>query len=171
MKLNIFKRISAVIFILLSLSVSFNISKSSISIADTSENIPEGLNKLLRAYPDFLDSAGENTLYWKDGTEMVYNDGIENKSHDEKLDNPDLEDMMSQEYALGDLLKEPEENFEPGRIRYEPFFRKMYGDNASEVKQNIENVKWVDGSVIQFSRVNGASDKLRLVAEELSQLP
>ena len=98
---------------------------------------------------------------------MVYNDGIENKSHDEKLDNPDLEDMMSQEYALGDLLKEPEENFEPGRIRYEPFFRKMYGDNASEVKQNIENVKWVDGSGIQFSRVNGASDKLRLVAEEL----
>ena len=87
-----------------------------------------------------------------------------------ELDNPDLEDMMSQEYALGDLLKEPEENFEPGRIRYEPFFRKMYGDNASEVKQNIENVKWVDGSVIQFSRVNGASDKLRLVAEELSQL-
>ena len=75
MKLNIFKRISAVIFILLSLSVSFNISKSSISIADTSENIPEGLKKLLRAYPDFLDSAGENTLYWKDGTEMVYNDG------------------------------------------------------------------------------------------------
>ena len=57
---------------------------------------------------------------------MVYNDGIENKSHDEKLDNPDLEDMMSQEYALGDLLKEPEENFEPGRIRYEPFHGRFW---------------------------------------------
>ncbi len=170
MKLNHFKRISAVIFILLSLSVSFSISESTISNADISENIPEGLKKLLRAYPDFLDSAGENTLYWKDGTEMIYNDGKENKSHDEKLDNPDLEDMMSQEYVQGEILNDPAENFEPGRIRYEPFFRKMYGNNSSEVKQNIENVKWVDGSMIQFSAVNGASDKLRMVAEELSQL-
>ena len=171
MKLNNFKRISAIFFIFLLISVTFNKSESSISNADLSENIPEGLKKLLKAYPDFLDSAGEKTLYWKDGTEMIYDDGIENKSHDEKLDNPDLEDMMSQEYIQGDIPNDPAENIEPGRIRYEPFFRKMYGNNASEVKQNIENVKWVDGSMIQFSAVNGASDKLRLVAEELSRLP
>ncbi len=168
------KLTAAFFFILFNLSVFPDKPQCSINdnLNRTENNIPDGLRKLLKAYPDFLDSAGENTLYWKDGTEMIYDDGIQNKSHDEKLDNPDLQDMMSQEYAAGEKFNSPpEENFEPGRIRYEPFFRKMYGDNASEVKQNIENVKWVDGSVIQFSSVNSASDKLRLVAEELSRLP
>ncbi|MBK7252583.1 MAG: hypothetical protein IPI04_01380 [Ignavibacteria bacterium] len=54
MKLNIFKRISAIIFILLSISVSFNTSESSISIADTSENIPEGLKNCFGLIPIFL---------------------------------------------------------------------------------------------------------------------
>jgi len=63
--------------------------------------IPAGLKKLVTAYPDYLDSADENNLYWKDGTVMMWDDGIEAKSHDEKLDSPDLEDMMSQKYTAG----------------------------------------------------------------------
>lgn len=70
-------------------------------------NIPEGLRKLLNAYPDFLESADENTLYWKDGTKMQWDDGIQNKTHDEKLDNPDLEDMMSQKYVKGSNWDSP----------------------------------------------------------------
>ena len=31
--------------------------------SDTLKNIPEGLKKLVKAYPDFLESADENTLY------------------------------------------------------------------------------------------------------------
>ena len=134
--------------------------------------IPEGLSRLLKAYPEFLDSADENTLYWKDGTAMIYDDGISGKSHDEMLDKPDLEDMMSQKYVKGsDWENPPDENYEPGRIRYQSFFTKMYGNNSGEVGQNIVNVKWTDGAVIQFSKVNGAADSLEKAAEELSQLP
>lgn len=94
----------------------------------TLKNVPEGLKKLLKAYPDFLESADENTLYWKDGTIMQWDDGITGKTHDEMLDNPDLEDMMSQKYVKGsDWSQPPAEDFEPGRVRYEPFFTKMYG--------------------------------------------
>lgn len=134
--------------------------------------IPEKLQKLVRTYPAFLDSAGENNLYWKDGTVMIYDDGINNKTHDEKLDDPDIEDMLSQEYVKGDKWElPPAENYEPGRIRYEPFFLKMYGSSSSEVSNNAVSVTWVDGSELSFSRINGASDSLIKVIEELKQLP
>jgi peptidoglycan L-alanyl-D-glutamate endopeptidase CwlK len=142
------------------------------SIARSQNDIPEGLKKLLKAYPDFLESADQNNLYWKDGTVMTYDDGIKDKTHEEMLNDPDIEDMMFQEYTSGrDWSEPPAENFEPGRIRYEPFFLKMYGNNSGEVNQNLESVTWVDGSVIAFSNVNGAADKLRLVINELSDLP
>jgi hypothetical protein len=136
-----------------------------------SDNIPAGLKKLLKAYPDFLDSADENTLYWKDGTQMVYDDGIQNKTHDEKLDNPDLEDQMSQQYTKGaDWGEPPSENFEPGRIRYEQFFKKMYGNTSSEANRNLVNVRWVDGTNVSFSSVNGAADSLESAANDLLNL-
>lgn len=136
-----------------------------------SKDIPLGLQKLLKAYPDLLKSADENTLYWNDGTSMVYDDGNPNKTHDEKLENPDLEDQMSQQYTKGaDWGEPPAENFEPGRIRYEPFFRKMYGNSTSEVQRNLVSIKWVDGTNVVFSNINGASDSLEKVADELQNL-
>ncbi|MDZ4713594.1 MAG: M15 family metallopeptidase [bacterium] len=136
------------------------------------KNVPAKLTKLVSSYPDFLDSADENNLYWNDGTVMIYDDGIGNKTHDEMLDDPDIEDMLSQDYVKGSGWKNPpSENFEPGRIRYEPFFLKMYGNNSGEVKNNLVNIEWVDGSSLLFSNVNGAAEKLKLVIEELLQLP
>ncbi|HRI85829.1 MAG TPA: M15 family metallopeptidase [Ignavibacteria bacterium] len=150
-------------------------NNESIMLKDSSEGnvkIPAGLQKLVEAYPGFLEYADENNLYWKDGTVMIYDDGITDKTHDEMLNNPDLEDMISQKYVKGREWNEPPpENFEPGRIRYEPFFLKMYGNNSNEVRNNLVNIKWADGSVISFSRINGAADSLEKVAEELSQLP
>ena len=136
------------------------------------KNIPAKLLKLVRSYPGLLDSADGNNLYWKDGTVMIYDDGISNKSHDEMLDDPDIEDMLSQDYVKGESWEEPPpENYEPGRIRYEPFFLKMYGSSAEEVSNNVISVTWVDGSELLFSKVNGASDSLLKVIEELNQLP
>lgn len=137
-----------------------------------SKNIPDKLLKLVNSYPDFLDSADENNLYWKDGGVMIYDDGIKDKSHDELLNNPDVEDMLSQDYVKGnDWENPPLFNFEPGRIRYEPFFLKMYGNNSTEVNNNLINIEWVDGSKIKFTKINGASDSLEKVVLELNQLP
>ncbi len=111
------------------------------------KNVPNKLQKLVASYSGNLDSADENHLYWKDGTVMIYDDGIKNKPHDEMLDNPDIEDMLSQNYVKGEKWDNPPpENFEPGRIRYEPFFLKMYGHNSAEVQNKLVNVKWTDGS-------------------------
>ena len=148
-----------------------NVSERIILDTITGKNIPAKLLKLVKSYPDFLDSADATNLYWKDGTVMIYDDGIKDKTHDEMLDNPDIEDMLSQDYVKGNLENPPGENYEPGRIRYEPFFLKMYGNNTSEVRNNLVEITWVDGSTVLFSGVNGAADQLKLVVEELKQLP
>lgn len=136
-----------------------------------SDSIPKKLLNLINSYPSFLDSASGNNLYWKDGTVMIYDDGIV-KTHDEMLNNPDIEDMLSQDYVKGnDWQNPPPEDFEPGRIRYEPFFLKMYGNNSTEVENNVTNLTWVDGSSLQFNTINGAADSLRKVIDELKQLP
>ncbi|MCE1165508.1 MAG: M15 family metallopeptidase [Bacteroidetes bacterium] len=138
--------------------------------ADTNK-IPAGLRNLLKAYPDFLERADANHLYWKDGTVMTYDDGRE-KTYEEKLDDPDLEDMMSQKYtAGGDWDEPPAENFEPGRIRYEPFFAKMYGASKSEVMNNLVTIVWTpSGERLQISAVNGVDKILKETAEDLLNL-
>lgn len=140
----------------------------------SAKEIPDGLQKLVKAYPDFLDSADANNLYWKDKTVMQYDDGIQNKTHDEKLDSPDLEDMMSQKYEEGNNWNSPPaENFEPGRIRYEPFFKKMYGSSSGKVQKNLMTIIWIPGicgTSVQVNSVNGASDKLKAVSDELAEL-
>lgn len=133
--------------------------------------IPEKIKRLLKVYPDYLVNADSNHIYWMDGTVMVYDDG-KKKTHEELLDDPDIEDMLSQEYIMGEGWNNPpEKDFEPGRIRNETFFLKMYGENSSEVQSNLVNIKWVDGTNIKFNKINGASGNLEKVIEELKQLP
>lgn len=136
------------------------------------QEIPEGLRNLLKAYPDFLESADANTLHWKDGTTMIYDDGKE-KDHQEKLDNPDLEDMMSQKYTMGKNWDSPPDvNFEPGRIRYEPFFKKMYGENQKEVKSNLTTINWTPANTsVLVSKINEVDEKFKAVARDLEKLP
>jgi hypothetical protein len=147
-------------------------NKNTIS-GSISSNVPDGLRRLVKAYSEFLDSADENNLYWKDGTVMQWDDGITGKSHDEKLNNPDLEDMMSQKYVKGrDWDSPPAENFEPGRIRYEPFFTKMYGSSSGEVQGNLVSVSWLPsicGCKTVFNNVNGAADKMKVVSDEIEK--
>jgi peptidoglycan LD-endopeptidase CwlK len=138
------------------------------------QNIPSGLKKLVKAYPDFLDSADSQYLFWKDGSKMLYDDGKE-KDFEDMLDNASLKDQMSQEYEMGDNFENPPpENFEPGRIRKEDFFKKMYGNNSKNVNSNLVNVTWMPKTVglnILFTSVNGANVQLEAVSRELDNLP
>ena len=137
------------------------------------QNIPVGLQKLLKAYPKFLEKVDSNNLYWKDGTTMIYDDGIK-KTHEEKLDNPDLEDMMSQDYKMGkDWNSPPDINFEPGRIRYEPFFNKMYGETESQIRKNLTSIIWlpkIANAKVLVSIVNDLDKKLESLSEELEKI-
>ncbi|MBN8570610.1 MAG: M15 family peptidase, partial [Ignavibacteria bacterium] len=116
------------------------------------------MNKLAMSYPDFIDSASNNIVYFKDGTQMPYDDGVQ-KDYETMLDNPDLEDMMSMDYTPGsDWDSPPAKNFEPGRIRNEEFFAMMYGGSAKEVEGSLVAIKWMPKSTnatVMITKVNG----------------
>ena len=71
----------------------------------------------------------------------------------------------------------PLENIDPGRVRHEPFFQKMYGNckkNAGAVAGKLVNVVWLPenwGKTLRVTRVNGVADALRRVSAELDRLP
>jgi hypothetical protein len=130
-----------------------------------------GLAALAAAYPDHLHSAGGNTLVWHDGTRMQYDDGVQGKSPGQLLNSPDLQDQMSVSYPTGPIVV-PSRGSDPGRIRYEPFFKKMYGSSPAEVEKNLARVRWLGGAgSLRVTRINGVSDRLRAVSDELEQLP
>jgi hypothetical protein len=68
---------------------------------------------------------------------MVYNDKKE-KSTQELLDSPDIEDQLHYTYNQGDS----KENTDAGRIRNDAFFKEIYGKSAAEVQANLTTVTW-----------------------------
>jgi hypothetical protein len=132
------------------------------------------LDALIAAYPEQLAGYDGNDLIWKDGTRMPISDGRK-KTFEELLDNPDIKDQFAIPYPLGAPAKPPAVNEDPGRIRNEAFFRKMYGDcRRGEVAPRLKPVPWLPGrggGNVMMTRVNGVADRLAEVSRALAALP
>ena len=131
---------------------------------------------LVNAYPHRLKECKNNMLIWKDGTKMVYDDG-KKKNFDQLLNHPDLEDMFHFRYIKGKSTynKPPAKNYDPGRIRNEKFFTKMYGKKPAEVRRKIDRVRWLPKSskkriFIRVTKENGVNIALKRVSKELDSM-
>jgi hypothetical protein len=133
------------------------------------------VNALVTAYPQFLVGSDDNNLIWRDGTRMPLKDGVANKTFEQLLEHPDIEDQFAFPYPLGGPLKPPAPNEDPGRIRYQPLFVKMYGDcRKGEVAKRLKSIPWLlnrGGRAIRATTVNGVADKLIDISRELERLP
>jgi hypothetical protein len=133
------------------------------------------LDKLVASYPDFLAAHDANTLTWKDGTVMMFDDGKGEKDFETRLNNPDVEDEFYTPYRAGRAGTPPGIDIDPGRVRYEPFFAKMYGDcRKGEVRKKLVDVVWLPrhgGRKLKITAVNGVAEKLRAISAELDKLP
>ena len=163
------------LYLIYSLSIVWGFIFCSSKNTTPLDKIPTGLTNLLRAYPDFLAQATPTALIWKDGTVMPYDDG-ELKTMDTVLVRPDLEEQMRYQYRKGNWGKIPDTTDEAGRIRFEPFFKKMYGGTAEEVKSKLSRVEWLPGvfkkkNYYKFNSVNHAAENLQLVSNELALMP
>ena len=126
---------------------------------------------MIKAYPDIIDGYSDNEVILKNGTKIIWNDG-KNKSHDEKLENADLEDQMSQIYCKGECSK-PNVDYEPGRIRNEKFFLELYGKSEQAVRKNLVPIEWLPKNInqeIQVTKINNVHKKLEAVSKELDLL-
>jgi hypothetical protein len=130
---------------------------------------------LVAAYPDFIKGIEGNDLVWKDGDRMPISDGKPQKDFATLLERPDIKDMFQLPYVAGPPKASPTLNEDPGRIRNEAFFTKMYGDcKKGEVVARMRAVQWMPshhGGIVMVTTVNGVADKLEAVVHDLEKLP
>lgn len=137
-------------------------------------DVERATENLKRAYPDFIEAAKGNEIIWKDGTRMPVRLFPAERTPAEKLENPDLAAQLMQFYPAGDCALPSDPAQDPGRIRYTPFFSRMYGQQRQDVEASLVSIPWPGrhpGTTIAVTRVNGVSDRLRAVAAELAALP
>lgn len=131
----------------------------------------DGLRALATAYPDFLTlSDAPTALHWRDGTELRYDDQRPKPDYDALLARACLKDQMSMAYPAGWPFAVPTVNQDPGRVRCQAFFKRMYGATESEVHRSLVKVEWLAGKTVTFSRVNGAANALSEVRREIGLL-
>jgi len=139
------------------------------------ETLPQGLRCLKAAYPEHICRVQPNALVWCDGTVMPYEDERKPVDHTDRLANPDLADQMQQRYSVETSLDwRPATNDDPGRIRFEPFFRKMYGDTKKKVSSSLATVRWLPKSAnrrLRVTTVNNVHTRLQAVSEDIEKLP
>lgn len=133
------------------------------------------MDALVAAYPDFLASHDGKEIVWKDHTRMTIDDGLSHKDAETRVEKADIEDQFYTPYLLGNAGFPPGLEIDPGRVRYQPLFSKMYGDcRSGGVSDDLVEVPWLaghSGGKITFTRINGAAQALQKVSEELDALP
>ena len=130
------------------------------------------MDDLLRAYPDALARFDGSDLIWRDGTRMAV--GPEHRDTEEALQHGSILDQLATAYPAGaPLLPAPVQD--PGRIRNQAFFQKMYGDcRAGQVAPKLVPIVWLPrswGHTVMITSVNGVDRSLAAVSHELDALP
>jgi hypothetical protein len=130
---------------------------------------------LVKYYKDFLESTDGKYIYFKDGSKMEFDNNLVKNSYNDTLNYASLKDQMSDKYIKGKEYDIPiPVNFNPGRIRCDNFFKKIYGQNKEEVRKNLVTVNWLPKKLdkkILFTKLNGAASSLQKVSNELVKLP
>ncbi|MGD9916005.1 MAG: M15 family metallopeptidase [Rhizobiaceae bacterium] len=126
----------------------------------------------MAAYPDTIAGYDGTVLTLRDGTTLPISDGRTDKSFDELLDGPDVDDMFAFAYPAGATPAQPALNFDPGRVRVEALFKALYGDCKAGKPPAMRKVKWAQGGgSVQFTTAQGADKALEAVVKELDALP
>ncbi len=142
------------------------------------------LSAYIHAYPEFISKIKDNELIFNDKTTMpiVIHEwdnpqDIVNITLQKLLNNPDLYSQLLIPYPKGKPATPPIKNADPGRIRYVPFFQKMYGTTEEEVKKNLVEIPWLPKTLkgkesvnILVSKINGVDKIFKSLSEELDQL-
>lgn len=135
--------------------------------------IETDLSCLLEAYPDHITAIHVGTgnkvyIVMKNQRKILYDD-LKPKDFEEKLNHPDLEDMLSQIYPAGQPVEVVQPDCDPGRFRVKEFFDSIYGATPQEVNRNLVSVPFC-GQRVRFNGQNRAAQALEKVGRELAHL-
>lgn len=127
---------------------------------------------LMLAYQDEVktvekDSNGLIYLVMNSGKKIVYDDK-KSKTNEEKLINPDLQDMLEVKYSLESIDKVQKGNRDPGRARVYELLNEVYGNTESNITKNLEQVSTAYGTY-PFNKKNEAAESLKKALKEASE--
>lgn len=129
------------------------------------------LERLQKAYPDVIKNIDKEYVYFYSGAKLPIDNNLPKKTFEDSLNNSSIRDMMAQKYTKGKDFKIPiDVNFDPGRIRNEDFFLKMYGENLAAIKKNLTTIDWF-GKKVSVTKINKVNEKLLMVKKDLEKLP
>jgi D-alanyl-D-alanine carboxypeptidase len=138
-------------------------------------NVNAYLDKLVKSYPDWIESHDNEYLVLKNGLKFQLSDHRTDKSFEELLEHPDIDDMFYVPYSAGAEPKQPPKNFDPGRVRFEPLFVAMYGDcEKGGVVPKLRTIDWLPGhggGRVSVTVVNAVDKALEAVSRQLDKLP
>jgi hypothetical protein len=130
---------------------------------------PQHYRCLADAYADvvrFRDGA----VVLRDGSTIRWDDGHDHKTPDQRIDDPDLDDMFAVAYPAGGDVRPPAPDEDPGRARVTALFDALYGRTEADVKSALVNVEWL-GHTLPFNRRQGAAAALASARADLEKLP
>jgi hypothetical protein len=138
--------------------------------ADGVVSLKEKLAILGEVYADRIVGIDATHVVMTDGSRIPIDDGRV-KSHDEKLADADIEDMLSQVYPLAGCLPPTgglPVDFEPGRIRNEAFFRAVYGGSKAAVAATLVTIDWF-GQSLKMTRTLAVDRRIAAVRADLDK--
>lgn len=128
---------------------------------------------LMLAYPEYVvkvEKNSDNMVYctMKSGKKIIYDDKLK-KTHEEKLNNPDIQDMLEQNYPLNRNTNIMDKNFDPGRSRHYDILNEVYGSSKNSIEKNLISLKY-GYTNYQFNSKNNANTSLETALKEVMPL-
>lgn len=128
----------------------------------------------VEGYPGLVASADESALVLTTGERFAYRTDAPKSSWNEKIDHADLATQLVQRYDAGGNETPPPYLFDPGRLRYQPFFQALYGNNKKEIEKNLVTIEWptLKGTIkLPVTKIGGVDKKLYAIGQEIAKLP
>ncbi|MFM7774160.1 MAG: M15 family metallopeptidase [Candidatus Kapaibacterium sp.] len=118
------------------------------------------------AYPSTVLSHTDSGITLVNGRMFTSRSHAPEDAYERMLDAATLADMLNIPYAKGVATGVPPRNHDPGRARHTAFFDAMYGGTSAAVKKACSGIRWVDGTSLQCTRINGVDHHLQSIADE-----
>lgn len=164
------KKISGFLILLL-LTMNIGVSVAKADERDYEVTMKQDLLVMKLAYPEYVKTVEKNGdkvyLIMKSGKKILYDDKIK-KTHEEKLANGDLQDVLEQIYPLEMNSEIMDREFDPGRSRSYEIFSEVYGGSQKAIQANLINLKV--GYTYQFNSKNNANVALENALKEILPL-
>ena len=134
-----------------------------------SRDIPDTINKLIRAYPHTLKEYDGQYIHLYNGQTIEY----KHTDHGNGTVDPCLDVIFNERYPKGASVNTPPQN-DAGRIRNQELLMKMYGGSPEEVRKNLVPIQWcpkLANQTLWCTKINMIHVRLSRISAELDQHP